>query len=208
MCADTITFCGNLLILPEGGTDEEVENAIQPDSGEETKEDSQRKIKKSRHIMNLLRSTAKGGVQTAIVADKARATAGAKHAKNRVGVVKGNAPWPSRGPVTFPARFKGKKGHACITTTATTPALSWTSSLDDMSPAWTVTIGDISDVKKVGGLGWKSKIAVGWAMGSEIVDGLVVRTKQGDEFHLTAITMRDDLFNRLIAVGNQMWMAW
>lgn len=86
--------------------------------------------------------------------------------------------------------------------------MSWTSDLDNIQPAWTVAIEDISDLKKVGGLGWKSKIVVGWSTGSEVVDGLVIKTKQGDDYHLTAIAVRDDLFNRLIAMGNQMWEAW
>lgn len=158
--------------------------------------------------MNLLKGTTKGGVQTLITADKVKATAGAKHARNRLGAVKGRTPWPERGPVVFPSRCKGKKGYAMITSTATTPAISWTSDLDDVKPLWTTTIADIAELKKVGGLGWKSKIIVGWSMGREIVDGLVIKTKEGDELQLTAIATRDDLFNRLIAMGSQMWEAW
>jgi hypothetical protein len=158
--------------------------------------------------LNLIKGTAKGGVKAAFAADKARAATGDEDAKNRLGVVKGGDPWPERGPVAFPARFDGKKGYAYITTAATTPAVSWTSDLDNIQPAWTVAIGDISDLKKVGGLGWKSKLVVGWSTGSEVVDGLVIKTKQGDEYRLTAIAVRDDLFNRLIAMGKQMWEAW
>jgi hypothetical protein len=163
---------------------------------------------KGHRIMNFLRSTAKGGVQTALTADKAKAKVGATQARNRLGVVRGSRPTPRRGPVRFPARFGGKKGHAYITATATTPALSWTRDADDVRPEWTIAVGDIAEVKKVGGLGWKSKILVGWAMGSEIVDGLIITTRRGDEVHLTAINLRDELFNRLIAMGNQMWEAW
>ena len=108
----------------------------------------------------------------------------------------------------FLARYKGKKGHAYITATATTPAVSWTHEDEDLKPVWTVAIQDIVELKKVGGLGWKSKIVVGWAMGSEIVDGLLVKAANGEEMHLTAISMRDELFNRLISIGSQMWEAW
>lgn len=158
----------------------------------------------------MLRGVTKGGVQTALAADKAKAKAGAKHARDRLGVVKGRQPDADRGPVRFPARHRGHKGYAYITTTATTPAVSWApGSLEAGKPAeWSVTIGDIAELKKVGGLGWKSKILVGWAMGCEIMDGLVIGTKTGDSLHLTSITKRDELFNRLIAMGNQMWEAW
>lgn len=200
-----------MLIPSKGATDEEIDQAVNLDVSEEDKEEDHigtGKTKKSRRILNLLKGTTKGGVKTAMTADKAKAQVGAKHAKNRLGVVKNTHTWPERGPVVFPARYKGKKGHAYITTTATTPAVSWTKDLEDVNPAWTVSISEIMDLKKVGGLGWKSKIVVGWAMGREVVDGLVIKTKEGDELHLTAINMRDDLFNRLIAMGSQMWEAW
>ncbi|EWZ90664.1 hypothetical protein FOWG_08259 [Fusarium oxysporum f. sp. lycopersici MN25] len=197
----------------EGVSQSEIAEAVQPDQNiihedEHEEEEEKTKHKKSHRIMNFIRGTAKGGVTTALAADKAKAKAGAHHAKNRLGVVKGQEPYPLTGPIRFPARYKGKKGHAYITATATTPAVSWTTELGDVKPAWTVTIGDIKELKKMGGLGWKSKIIVGWAMGSEIVDGLMIRTKDGQEHHLTAVSMRDQLFNRLISMGNQMWEAW
>ncbi|PHH58401.1 hypothetical protein CDD80_2383 [Ophiocordyceps camponoti-rufipedis] len=58
---------------------------------------------------------------------------------------------------------------------------------------------------KVGGLGWKSKMVVGWALDGHVVDGLVVKTKTGEQRHLTAVMVRDELFNRLVAIGSQMW---
>lgn len=203
-------------------TEEELDDAVKPSenppeedanegavAGADANDDlGKQKPKKGRRILNLLKGTAKGGIQTALTADKAKAKVGAKHAKNRLGAVRGPNLWPPRGPVTFPARCKGKKGHAYITSNATTPALSWTSSIDDVNPAWTVAIADISDLKKIGGLGWKSKLMVGWATGKEVVDGMVIRTKSGEEFQLTAVTIRDDLFNRIIAMGSQMWEAW
>ncbi|TFB01832.1 hypothetical protein CCMA1212_006529 [Trichoderma ghanense] len=196
-----------------GVSDHEAREALRPDlhnAQVDVKDDDnqQRKPKRSHRILHLLKGTTKGGVHTALTADKAKAAAGATHARNRLGVVdkRSNDDFMA-GPVCFPARYGGKKGHAYITATATSPALSWTSDIEDVNPAWTVAIEDIAQLRKVGGLGWKSKILVGWAMGREVVDGLVVRTKDGKEHHLTAITMRDELFNRLIAMGHQMWEA-
>ncbi|GKT70685.1 hypothetical protein ColTof4_03108 [Colletotrichum tofieldiae] len=165
------------------------------------------KQKKGHRILNFIKSTAKGGINTTLAADRVKAKVGAKHAKDRLGVVK-TEPDPAKGPISFPARWNGKKGRAFITATATTPALSWTTDSDDLNPTWTVTIGDIEQIRKMGGLGWKSKIFVGWATDREIADGLLVTDSMGKHYHLTAIISRDELFNRLVAMGSQMWEAW
>jgi hypothetical protein len=66
----------------------------------------------------------------------------------------------------------------------------------------------VQEIKKVGGLGWKTKLVVGWATDRDIADGLVIIDKDGNQKQLTAIAIRDELFNRLIALGKQMWEAW
>lgn len=59
-------------------------------------------------------------------------------------------------------------------------------------------------MKKVGGLGWRTKLVVGWATSREIADRLSIVDKEGRETHLTAIVLREELFNRLVAMGAQM----
>jgi hypothetical protein len=140
-------------------------------------------------------------------ADRLKATAGAPHAKDRLGVLK-HGQDPISGPIQFPARFKGKKGHAYITTTATSPAISWTTEKEDIEPIFSIAIADILEIKKVGGLGWKSKLVVGWATDREIADGILIIDNQGTKKLLTAIALREELFNRLVALGAQMWEAW
>ena len=66
----------------------------------------------------------------------------------------------------------------------------------------------MQEIKKVGGLGWKTKLVVGWATDREIADGLLIVDKDGNQKQLTAISLREELFNRLIALGKQMWEAW
>jgi hypothetical protein len=73
---------------------------------------------------------------------------------------------------------------------------------------WSVAIADICEIRKVGGYGWKAKLVVGWSMGREVADGLEIITQSGDTFKVTALPMRDALFNRLIAMGGQKWEAW
>jgi hypothetical protein len=60
----------------------------------------------------------------------------------------------------------------------------------------------------MGGLGWKSKLVVGWATDRDIADGLVIIDEKGNTWRLTALALRDELFNRLIAIGHQMWESW
>ena len=183
--------------------------AIHPDSEVEEEEQTpdKPKSKKKNKIIAFLKGTTKGGVHTAVGTDKVKAALGAKHARDRLGAIK-SGPDPSTGPIRFPARYQGKKGHAYITATATTPALSWTTEAEDLDPTWSVTIADIQGLRKIGGLGWKSKLVVGFALGREVADGIMVTDGLGNEWHLTALAMRDELFNRLIAIGSQMWEAW
>ena len=63
-------------------------------------------------------------------------------------------------------------------------------------------------LKKVGGLGWKSKLVVGWALDREIADGLEIVDKSDNHYIVTAMVLRDELFNRLISMGGQKWEAW
>jgi hypothetical protein len=100
------------------------------------------KPKVASKILTFVQGIAQGGVNTARSADRLGAFFGSKDAKDRLGVVS-SRPNPPTGPVRFPARFRGEKGHAYLDTAATTPALSWTAATEDSKPRWTVPIGDI-----------------------------------------------------------------
>lgn len=165
------------------------------------------KKQRGRRIFNAIKGVTKGGVETILGTDRLKAAAGAEHAKNRLGVLKSGPDKPS-GPIQFPCRYKGKRGHAYLTTTATSPALSWTTEKEDIDPVWSVAIADLAEIKKVGGLGWKTKLIVGWATSREIADGILIVDKEGGKKQITAIALREELFNRLVAVGAQMWEAW
>ncbi len=69
-------------------------------------------------------------------------------------------------------------------------------------------VQDITELKKIGGLGWKSKIVVGWATGKTVADGLEITTRSGDRLKITAVRLREELFNRLVAMGGQKWESW
>ena len=49
---------------------------------------------------------------------------------------------------------------------------------------------------------------MGWALDREIADGLEIVDKLGNSYVVTAMVLRDELFNRLVAMGGQKWEAW
>ena len=75
------------------------------------------------------------------------------------------------------------------------------------SVLFTMPVTEIQEMRKLGGMGWKGKLVVGWALGSkEVVDGLLITgQKPGQRYQLTAMGTRDQLFNRLVAIDGQVW---
>ncbi|KAH9871818.1 hypothetical protein J1614_006075, partial [Plenodomus biglobosus] len=211
---------------PLNATQEELDEAMahDPNVAHETGGEDIDQAKDTKHgkkgskILNFFRGTVKGGVETTLTADKVKAKTGSTHAKNRLGAVPPKGVDLTSGPVEFICRHDGKKGHAYITTKATIPCIAFSTdktiekigSVDreDLHPLWSIPIGDISELRKVGGFGWKAKLVVGWAMGREVADGLVITTRAGDNVRLTAMPLRDELFNRLVAMGGQKWECW
>lgn len=176
--------------------------------------------KKGSRILSLFKSGVKGAVETSMGADRLKAKVGSEHAKERLGVIPDENEAQTSGPVDFASRYHGKKGNVYISTKATIPCVSF--SLDkgiaklgsmhlgneELHPVWSVAIADIRELKKVGGLGWKAKLIVGWALDREVADGLEIVSRSGETFTVTAMVLRDELFNRLVAMGGQKWESW
>ncbi|KAH9890750.1 hypothetical protein F4778DRAFT_366447 [Xylariomycetidae sp. FL2044] len=205
---------------PLNATDEELEDAMSydPQTAHETSGSDIDAAKGTKHgrkgskILNFLKGTTKGAVKTAIGADAARAKAGSSRARNRLGAALHPEANLLSGPVAFKCRYKGEKGHVYITTKSTIPAVGFSpdkmttsTGPDDLQPKWSVAVGDINELRKVGGYGWKGKIVVGWSLGREIADGLEIVDRTGARVKITACPLRDELFNRLIAMGGQKW---
>jgi hypothetical protein len=109
-----------------------ISDAIHPDATTTTSatHPEERVKKRSRFLAAI-----KGGVESVLGTDRLRAAVGGEHAKNRLGVLKrGEA--PLSGPIYFPARYKGRRGHPYITSTATSPALSWMTEREDVDPVF------------------------------------------------------------------------
>ncbi|KAK0614619.1 hypothetical protein B0T14DRAFT_499848 [Immersiella caudata] len=201
---DAQTGLGETLGIPQ----EQVNLAMQPDPEKKAEAEDKPQAhmtKKHNRILNFVKGLVKGGVNTGIAADRATARMGLEKAKFRAGVVR-SGPRPRAGPERFPARFEGKKGNVVVNTLAKTPCVSWVGGGGEVK--WTMDVSEMSEIQKIGGMGWKTKIAVGWATGDEVQDGLLIRVATSDEIHLTAMPSRDELFNRLVAIGNQNWGEW
>ncbi|KAF9631644.1 hypothetical protein BFW01_g2506 [Lasiodiplodia theobromae] len=185
--------------------------------------------KKGARILNFFRGTTKGVVGTAIGADTVKAKTGSDRAKDRLGVTARRSDEERRsGPVSFAGRYHGRKGAVYITTKATIPCVAFSTDEkkverqqarmeggrsgggaeeDGVHPAWSVPVAEIRELKKVGGYGWKTKLVVGWAMNREVADGLEITDKMGAVWKVTALPLRNELFNRLVAMGGQTWEA-
>jgi hypothetical protein len=95
-----------------------------------------------------------------------------------------------------------------------------------LKPVWSIAIDDIKEIRKIGGLGWKGemnclpvrrisfskgtnwttgKLVTGWAMDKPVQDGIEIVDSLGERRVCTALALRDELFNRLIAMNAKMW---
>ena len=207
--------------VPMSVSHEEVQDAIHPEKdghAEEQQGPAQpKKAKAGSRILGFFKKTTRVGVEATLGTDRLKAAAGSGHAKNRLGVLPNPNEETLSGPVDFKARYQGKKGYVYISTSATTPCVSFTRDTEsvekavamaDIKPVFSIAIADIQELKKVGGLGWKVKLVVGWAMDREVADGLEIIDKAGNSWTLTALPLREELFNRLVAMGGQKWESW
>jgi hypothetical protein len=181
------------------------------------------KPKRRHRILGFFRSLVAGGVETSIATDTVRAKVGSHSAKDRLGVVRPQGTPATGGPVVFTARCGGRRGHVYLATRATVPAVGFSTDgaaaakregekeagdLDKKVHAeWSVAVADIAELRKVGGYGWKFRIIVGWSLEREVADGLEIVLKTGEKYKVTAMPQRDELFNRLVAMGGQKWVA-
>ncbi|KAF3387385.1 hypothetical protein F1880_000301 [Penicillium rolfsii] len=213
--------------LTLGATSEEIDQAAsaQPahqDQGPQSTPDTPQKKNFASRLIGFFRGTTATGVESKQAIDRMRAAIGSRHAKNRVGVLrpKGHTKTPV-GPVEFEARYKGTHGAVVIDSTQEPPILYFTTDIPkdgDLSVGhrkkgsvlFSIPVTDIREMRKLGGMGWKGKLVVGWAIGGkEVIDGLLIVGKDPKQkYQLTAVGMRNQLFNRLIAIDGQVWASF
>ena len=207
--------------LTVDASNEEIHDAIHKDpaekaSEEEAAHEEKKKHKHGAHIIGFFKGTTKTGVNTKFGIDQVRAKVGSQNAKDHLGVLPRGNDLELSGPVDFKGRYKGSKGWIYISTNVPVPTVSFSNRSSDgtglepesASTKFSVPVQDIRELKKVGGLGWKAKIVVGWATGKTVADGLEITDRKGDTYKVTAVRLREELFNRLVAMGGQKWESW
>ena len=224
--------------LAESGLDasqSEIEDVITADeaSGTESPHHAEQQHKKKKSggfgakILGAFKTTTAGAVETKLTSDNVMATLGSEHAAEKLGVLSNKAGMrkkPREGPIEFSSRYRGRRGAVYVDsavspasgTRPASPCVYFTTHLDGhehvesmpKDPDWAISIADIAELKKVGGLGWKGKIVVGWATDREIKDGIEIVDKKGERYRAMAMKERDDLFNRLVAMGQQVWESY
>lgn len=214
--------------LTLGATNEEINRAAAPepkqDAAQELHEVEKPKKKNlGARIIGFFKGTTATGIETKLAVDRVRAEIGSIHAKNHVGILrkKGQASLPY-GPVEFDARYKGERGTVVIDSSQQPPLVYFTTdptvmqgdyrmgSRKNGTVLFEIPVTDIQEMRKIGGMGWKGKLAAGWAVGSkEVVDGLIITGKRPhDSYQLTAMRTRNELFNRLVAIDGQVWESF
>lgn len=202
--------------LTVDASDVEIHDAIHDNSNEQavagTEPRETPKHRHGQHILGFFKGSTKTGVETKLGIDKLRAKAGSTNAKDHLGILPKPSERTPTGPVDFKARYHGAKGRVYISTTNAIPLLSFaqegTGMISKSNEVFSIPVGDIRELKKLGGLGWKAKLVVGWSTGKTVADGLEIIDRNGSVWKLTAIQLRDELFNRLVAIGGQKWESW
>lgn len=191
-----------------GATDEEIRQAIDPDPNMANSEgeDEPRSKPLLERFMEVIKRSSKRGVHVFHKVEKKRADHGNEHAQERLDIGQSTGQISAKaGPQRFPARYDGVAGYVYVTTDAVTPSIRWSSNKDDGQTAWTVNIEDIADLSKIKGMNPKKGEIVRWALDKELIDGLILTTTDGKSYQLGEVFKRNEVFNRLVAIGNQMW---
>ncbi|KAL4865282.1 hypothetical protein BDV12DRAFT_154353 [Aspergillus spectabilis] len=214
--------------LTLGATEAEINQAAAPEpkplKTEAQKEKEGEKPRKTvgSRILGFFRGTTAAGIESKLAVSRARAQIGSAQAKNQKGVLqkKGLQILPC-GPVQFDARYRGHRGAVVIDSSRDPPLLYFTTETipregdfkietNKKHVYFTIPVSEIQELRKIGGMGWKGKLVTGWAVGEKkVVDGMILTGKGPDEkFHLTAMSKRDELFNRLVAIDGQVWQSF
>lgn len=184
-------------------------------------------------VLRFVKSTIAIAIKSHATFDRAIAVAGASHSKSLFDLLQKQGHTKSllsllhnpsgvaaiSGPLKFDAKFERKRGAVVVDSSKEPAVLYFTTyqsaGLDDLriecrkkgSVLFQLPVTDIEELKKTEGLGWKGKLIVELTAGSkESADGLIISGSEiGQKYHVTGMRERDQLFNRLVAIGVQFW---
>ncbi|KAH8904517.1 hypothetical protein BR93DRAFT_899550 [Coniochaeta sp. PMI_546] len=174
---------------------------------------------KHKHVSKLVRffkGESKAVVESKLAIDHVRAAAGSEKAKGHLGVLPKEKNLVYAGPSEFKARYEGKPGWLYITETAE-PELVFTKHdprpVGAKSPeqaVLTIPIKEIKRLKRATAFASQpAEVVADYSEDKELLGSLEISTadtnQANDVYRFTAIPERDELFNRLVAIGQQRW---
>ncbi|KAI5777244.1 hypothetical protein EDC01DRAFT_719812 [Geopyxis carbonaria] len=173
--------------------------------------DKPKKHHPGRKLLSFFKNATGAGVSTSLSTDPLKANLlGSEKAKARLGAVPAADAEPDEaGPTTFPARLHGKRGSVVVRGGVVRWVRGGGKDGETAGEGEGEVVGSVADVvemRKTGGLGWMSRVMVGWSLQRDVVGGLEV--VEVETWRFTAVGMRDEMFNRLVAMGGQKWESW
>ena len=209
--------------MPKGHGD----HSFSPDDANASQSAKEGETEKPKHrhlskVMSILKGNTKAAVETKLAVDHVRAATGSNKAQGHLGVLPKKKNLIYAGPSEFKARFKGEKGWLCITNTAESTTATSNSSeqrlvfmteepskidaSDKNKTRWSISVQDIRRLKRATAFVKKpAEMAADWSENTELLGSLEIDDGEGHTWRFTAIPERDELFNRLVALGNQRW---
>lgn len=200
--------------IPIGATRSDFLDATMPSVAEKAHSDDNEEKPKHRHLSKFVRffkSNAKSFVEAKLAIDHVRAATGSQKAKDHLGVLPKTKSLIYAGPREYQCRFEGKQGWAVITESAK-PSVLFTRddprliSSTKLKPVFETAVQDIKRMKRATAfVNSAIEAAVAFSSDQELLASLEIENKEGEVWRLTVIPERDELFNRLVATGNQRW---
>jgi len=166
------------------------------------------KHKRLSKITRIFKGNTKAAVESKLAIDHVRAKAGSEKAKGHLGVLPKPKNLVYAGPSHFKARLDGKQGWLYITEEAR-PALLYTTKdprpnsndANNLEPLVDIRVENIKKLKRATAfVGKPAEMAADWSSGKELLGSVEVEDGNGNMWRFTALTERDELFNRLIAL--------
>lgn len=207
----------NEIPLDASKTEKELAIMPEPNAGIDTEQDEDGpKHKHLSKILRVFKGQTKAAVETKLAVDRVRAAAGSEKAKGHLGVLPKEKNIIYAGPSEFKARYQGKPGWLYISESAE-PFLVFTKH-DARTPAGklaeqaelTIPIKEIKRLKRATAFAsMPAEVVANYSEDKNLLGGLEISTadtnQANDVYRFTAIPERDELFNRLVAIGKQRW---
>jgi len=209
--------------MPKGHGD----HSSSPNNANANEGDKEAGKPKHRHmskVITFFKGNTKATVDTKLAIDHVRAAAGSHKARGHLGVLPKEKNIIYAGPLEYKARLDGKKGWLYFTspnthtpTRSAEPHLLFTTEDPrqnhdkiDISNKdkvlWSIPLHNIHRLKRATAFMSKpAEMTADWSHGTDLLGSLEIDDETGKTWRFTAIPERDELFNRLVALGAQRW---